>query len=336
MLGNITVSIETALDLCERAALAYGASRPVASSLAAATVAAEARGQASVGIRHLFDYLDAMAEGRLDGRADPLLTRPTAAIIKSDARGGIAHRGFDQAFEELAAAARSVGVALFTQRNAYTCGALGYFAERLAQRGLVAIAAANAPALVAAGGARKPIYGTNPLAFAAPQAHGPVLLIDQASSVTAYVNIRAAAEAGTPLPEGWALDEVGEPTTDPSAALKGALLAFGGARGGNIALMVEILAAMSGGSWSLDAPSFLEGNRSPAVGMLIVAINPQLLDDDFDTRLSTQLKRLAVGHSVFIPGIEKAEALRKSVEHGLSVGADLIQKLRSAAPDFSE
>jgi (2R)-3-sulfolactate dehydrogenase (NADP+) len=272
-----------------------------------------------------------MADGRIDGAAVPLLTRPTAAIIKSDARGGIAHLGFDRAFEALVAAAQSVGVALFTQRNAYTCGALGYFAERLAQRGLVALAAGNAPALLAGGGARKPIYGTNPLAFAAPQPHGPVLLIDQASSATAYVNIRAAAEAGTSLPEGWALDEAGEPTTDPSAALKGALLAFGGARGGNIALMVEILAAMSGGNWSLDAPSFLEGNRSPGVGMLLVALNPQLLDEDFSTRFSVQLQRLLVEYNVFVPGFEKAEALQKSVAHGLSVDADLIQKLKSVA-----
>lgn len=331
MQSNIIVGIETAVDLCTRAARAYGASDAAARSLAAASVAAEARGQASVGIRHLFDYLDAMADGRLDGAAEPLLSRPTAAIVKSDARGGIAHLGFDRAFDELVAAARSVGIALFTQRNAYTCGALGYFAERLAQQGLVALAAGNAPALLAAGGARKPIYGTNPLAFAAPQPHGPALLIDQASSATAYVNIRAAAEAGKPLPEGWALDEAGEPTTDPSAALKGALVAFGGARGGNIALMVEILAAMSGGNWSLDAPSFLEGNRSPGVGMLIVALDPQWLDDDFGMRLSAQLQRLAAEHNVFIPGFEKAQALQRSVEHGLSVDADLYRKLESVA-----
>lgn len=329
MPNTVNISIESALDLCKRAALARGASEYVATSLATATVAAEARGQSSVGIRHFFDYLDAMAEGRLDGAARPSLTRPAPAVIASDANRGIAHLGFDLAFEDLVTTAKTLGLSLFTQRNAYTCGALGYFAERLAQRGLVAFAAGNANALLAAGGARRPIYGTNPLAFAAPQENGPPLLVDQASSATAFVNIRAAAEAGKPLPEGWALDHAGEPTTDATAALTGALLAFGGNRGGNIALMVEILAAMSGGNWSLDAPSFLEGKQSPGVGMLVIAINPAALDADFTSRLSAQLDRLHGEYKVFVPGYEKAEALSAATANGLSVDAELIGKLQA-------
>jgi len=257
------------------------------------------------------------------------LTRPAPAIIASDAGRGIAHLGFDPAFDELVATARTLGLSLFTQRNAYTCGALGYFSERLAQRGLVAFAAGNAPALLAAGGAQKPIYGTNPMAFAAPQEEGPVLLIDQASSSTAYVNIRAAAETGKPLPEGWALDETGQPTTNATAALKGALLAFGGNRGGNIALMVEILAAMSGGNWSLDAPSFLEGDQSPGVGMLVIAINPALLDANFSYRLGAQLDRLRREYNVFVPGFEKADALYAATTKGMTLDTELVQKLQA-------
>lgn len=329
MPNTVDVSIETALALCKRAALASGASEDAAISLATATVAAEARGQATVGIRHFFDYLEAMADGRLDGTARPGLTRPAPAIIASDARRGIAHLGFDLVFEDLVTTAGSLGLSLFTQRNAYTCGALGYFTERLAQRGLVAFAAGNAPALLAAGGSQKPIYGTNPIAFAAPQEDGPVLLIDQASSATAYVNIRAAAEAGKPLPEGWALDGTGQPTTNATAALKGALLAFGGIRGGNIALMVEILAAMSGGNWSLDAPSSFEGDQSPGVGMLIIAINPALLDVNFSSRLSAQLDRLRREYKVFVPGFEKADALCAATTRGMTLDAKLIQKLKA-------
>ena len=92
-------------------------------------------------------------------------------------------------------------------------------------------------------GARRPVYCTNPLAFAAPVADGPPLLIDQASSATAYVELRRYADRGEALPPGWAVDADGRPTTDPNAALRGALLAFGGARGANIALMVEVMAA---------------------------------------------------------------------------------------------
>lgn len=327
MSQQTTISFEAALLLCKSAALKYGASEQIASSLAAATVAAHARGQESVGFGHFFDYLDSISEGRINPVAFPIISRPAPAVISSDAQCGIAQLGFDVVFEELVATTENFGLAMFTQRNSYTCGALGYFAERLAERGLIALAAGNAPALMAAGGAKKPIYGTNPIAFAAPQSNGSPLLIDQASSATAYVNIRAAAEAGRRLPEGWALDGAGDSTTDPVQALKGALLAFGGVRGGNIALMVEMLSVISGANWSLDAPSFLTGEKSPCVGMVVIAIAPQLIDPTFPARVSDQLSRLHEEYGVIIPGIKKAEALKQSYENGLTIAPELYAKL---------
>ena len=161
---------------------------------------------------------------------------------------------------DLAKTARLFGVAIFTQRNAYTCGELGYFTGRLADEGLVSFAATNGPALLAGAGSTKPVYCTNPMSFAAPVEGGTPLVIDQSSSATAFVSVRKAAEEGREIPADWALDDAGRPTTDPTAAMQGALLAFGGNRGANIALMVEVLAAgLSGANWSLDAPSISEG-----------------------------------------------------------------------------
>ena len=96
----------------------------------------------------------------------------------------------------------------------------------------------------------EPVLGTNPLAYGIPRPSGPSLLVDQASSQTAYVNIRSAAAQQRSIPDGWAIDETGRGTTDPSAALRGALLPFGGYKGANIALLVEMLAVLSGANWS--------------------------------------------------------------------------------------
>ena len=236
---------------------------------------------------HFIDYLEALEAGRIDGKAVPEITRPAPAIILSDAKGGAAHPGFDAAFDLIVEAANEFGLALFSQKNAYTCGALGYFAGRLAEKGLAAIAATNGPALLAGSGSTKPVYCTNPLAFAAPVAGGPPLIIDQSSSSTAFVNIRNAAKAGKPIPEGWALDAEGRPTTDASQAVKGALLAFGGERGANIALMVEVLSAgISGANWSLDAPSFTKGSQSPGTGLTVIALATRLVDPGFEARLA--------------------------------------------------
>jgi len=142
-------------------------------------------------------------------------------MIQVDARGGIAQLGFDLAFDELQKRTELYGIAIFSQSSSYSAGELGYYTRRLAEAGLVALAATNGPACVAAGKSAEAVYGTNPLSFAAPAENGGPLVIDQASSATAFVNVRRAAESDEPIPEGWAIDTKGRPTTDANEALKG-------------------------------------------------------------------------------------------------------------------
>ena len=150
------------------------------------------------------------------------------------------------------------------------------------------------------------------------------LLIDQASSATAFVSIRQSAREGRPIPEGWALDSEGNPTTDPARALGGALLAFGGARGANLALMVEVLAAgLTGANWSLDAAPFDRGGESPRAGLFVVAIAPRLIDADFPERLAQQLARLRRDYGVHVPGRAKAASRRAAERDGLAIPKSL-------------
>src|SRR5271168_3077284 len=314
-------TLAAATDLAERACGAAGASDDAARSLARATVSANAHGKGSSGFSHLIDYLTALRAGRIVGNAEPLVTSPAPAAIHCDARGGIAQLGFDRAFDDLRRRAESFGLALFSQHGSYTTGELGYYPRRLAEAGLVALAATSGPALMTVAGAKTPVYCTNPIAFAAPLDQGAPLLIDQASSATAFVELRRLAERGEALPPGWAVDAAGLPTTDPSAAMRGALLAFGGARGANIALMVEVLAAgLAGANWALDAPSFTSGDRSPGAGLTVIAIAPTLLAPDFPVRVMLHLDRLAE-LGVHIPGrrhpvaeIELPDALMSEIE----------------------
>lgn len=325
---TIRVSLTDAERLCEDAALRSGARAETARSLARSVVAAEAEGQPNVGLAHFVDYLDAMVAGRIDGGAEPRLTRPAPTIIAADAGGGAAHTGFDAAFDELVTTSRQLGMALFSQKNAYTCGALGYFTSRLAERGLLAIAATNGPPLLAGSGGTKAVYCTNPLAFSAPSADGIHVTIDQASSATAFVNIRKAARAGETIPQGWALDVDGQPTTDAGKAVKGVLVAFGGARGANIALMVEILsAALTGANWSVDAPSFTSGSASPGTGMLVIAIRPDLIDPDFAARVAAHMERLRGEFGVHVPGRDKQRARLEAGAAGIEIPLDLHRRI---------
>ncbi|WP_206525382.1 Ldh family oxidoreductase, partial [Mesorhizobium sp. M7A.F.Ca.CA.003.01.2.1] len=131
------LSLDQAKGLCRMAALGAGANEEAAQSLTASIISAEAEGLSSVGLSHFIDYLEALEAGRIDGNADPVITRPALAVYLSDARGGLAHTGFDRNIDDLAKAAKLFGVAIFSQKNAYTCGALGYFTGRLAAQGLV-------------------------------------------------------------------------------------------------------------------------------------------------------------------------------------------------------
>ncbi|MGO4741315.1 Ldh family oxidoreductase [Bosea sp. 2KB_26] len=302
------LTIEGAREMARRAVLAAGASEAAAASLADATIAAELAGRPSVGFAHLLDYLDSLVAGRIAGSAIPEIGFPAPVAIRIDARGGIAQLGFDLAFDALLERAGLYGLALLSQANSYTVGELGYYTRRLAEAGLIGLALANGPALVAAGKSQGAVYGTNPLSFAAPVEGGAPLLIDQSSSATAFVNIRRAAGTGEAIPPGWAVDASARPTTDPRAALTGALLAFGGERGANIALMVETLAAgLTGANWSLDAPSFADGCRSPGVGLLVVALKPSLFAPDFSARLAAHLARLEA-KGVHVPGQRPARS----------------------------
>lgn len=332
MADTVRLDLDEAISLCERAAVAAGAGEENATALAQSVVAAEAKGVTAVGLTHFLDYLDALEAGRIDGHAEPVITRPSLAVYVSDARGGLAHTGFDRTFIELAKSARLFGVAIFSQRNAFTCGELGYFTGRLAGEGLVSFAATNGPALLAGAGGTKPVYCTNPMSFAAPVEGGAPLVIDQSSSATAFVSIRKAAEEGREIPAGWALDSAGKPTTDPAAAMKGTLLAFGGNRGANIALMVEVLAAgLSGANWSLDAPPFGEGHEGPGTGLFVLAIDPKLIDPDFATRLKVQIDRLAFDYHVHIPGQSRGKAGMLAKALGLDVSAEIIRRISAFA-----
>lgn len=325
-----TLSLAAIERLCLDALRGVGVAEPAAASLARATVAAEAEGQRSVGLGHLPDYLEGYRAGRIDRSAVPAITRPAPAIFLSDAGGGLAHPGFDLALDELVQATRNLGVAIFSQRNAFTCGALGHFARALAARGLVAMAATNGPALMAGAGGGRPVFCTNPLAFAVPRGGGRALLIDQASSATAFVNVRAAAESGRPIPHGWAVDEHGRDTTDPREAMRGALLAFGGTRGANIALMVEVLAAgLSGANWSVDAPRFDDGEKSPGAGLFVLAIQPALLDPEFAGRIDRHLRRLLDDFGVHVPGEAKEMSRERAARQGVEVPEKLLRSIRA-------
>ncbi|MEP3277296.1 MAG: Ldh family oxidoreductase, partial [Stappiaceae bacterium] len=201
-------------DLAFRALTAAGTSPENAKSLAVATAATEADGIASHGLAYIPIYCEHVKCGKVDGQAQPNLTRPAPSVVAVDAATGFAHPAIDLGFDALIPLAGEQGVAALAVRNSYNCGVLGFHTKRLAADGLLGIGFTNAPASIAPVGGRRPVVGTNPFSIAAPDGKGgAAVLIDQSASVIAKSEIMKHAREGLPIPPQWALDPNGQPTT---------------------------------------------------------------------------------------------------------------------------
>jgi (2R)-3-sulfolactate dehydrogenase (NADP+) len=330
----LTLSPADAEELATRALVGSGTSLGNAQSTARALVAADIDGQSGHGLARLPGYAAQVEAGKIDGRAVPALSRTRAATLQVDAQGGFAYPALDLAIDALPALALESGVAAAGIASSHHIGQAGRTVERLANAGLVALVVSNTPSAMALPGGTKPMMGTNPLAFATPVTGRPPLVIDLALSRVARARIVAAQKAGQSIPADWATDSTGKPTTDPTAALAGALSPIGGAKGAALALMVEILCgALAGGQFGWQASSFLDDRGgSPAVGQVLVAFDPTAFGGaGFAARMEGLLAAFAADSAVRLPGDRRLVARERARLQGISIPPELHAQLDKLA-----
>lgn len=256
-----------------------GVAEANARSVARALVAAEAAGQGGHGLRRVPAYAAQAVAGKVDGQARPVATRPRPGVLLIDAQNGYAYPALDLAVEQLAPIVREQGIAIAAIRRSHHAGVMAFTVERFAGQGLAALMFANAPASMAPWGGSRPLYGTNPIAFAVPVAGEAPIVVDLALSKVARGKIMAAAQKNVPIPDDWAFDAEGHPTSDPHAALAGTMAPLGGAKGAALAMMVEILSAgLIGANYAWESSSLFDDKGDPvALGQTIIAIDPVAL-----------------------------------------------------------
>ena len=264
-------------SIAKRCLQQVGVRPDVAEASADQLIEAERRGYPSHGLQRLRLLVTAVERGVANGDPAPTVVRnrPGAALIDAD-RGLGAFIG-RMAMEEACRSAQSNGSAVVGVRGAHYSGHLGYFTRPVAMAGCVALMTSTTPPMVHAHGGREPVLGTTPLSIAFPAIPHPVVL-DLATSAGSRGRIMAAARRDEPLPDGWAIDADGRPTTDASAALDGALSPFGGHKGSGIAIMLTLLSSALVGM----KPPPVEGPDVFATGTvlrgdLILVIDPDAL-----------------------------------------------------------
>lgn len=273
---------------------ASNTSPETAAIVADALALAEIDGKKGHGLSRIPSYAAQARSGKVDGMAQAKMSRPRPAVLSIDACHGFAYPAFEMMQQNLPQIAREQGIGLALVSHSHHYGVAGHHVERLAEAGFVALLFGNTPAAMAPHGGKTPLFGTNPIAFAAPLADSPPMVIDLATSHVARGNILTAAQKGEPIPEGWALDADGQPTTDPEAALKGSMVPMGEAKGAALALMIEVLAAgLTGSAFGDEATSFFEAEGAPPnTGQVMLAIDPGVVVYDMLDRLSAFAGRI--------------------------------------------
>jgi ureidoglycolate dehydrogenase (NAD+) len=233
------------------------------------------RGVDSHGVARVPVYAERLRSGVLNGRPRPSVVRREGAIAVVDGDSGPGQVAAVFATDLSIELARAHGAGVVSARHSGHFGAAGFYAIRAAQAGLIGVAMTNTEPLVIPYGGIEPALGTNPIAFAAPSGDGGVFNLDMATSQVAINRINNARDEGRPIPEGWGVDERGEPTTDP-AAVKSAV-PLGGYKGYGLALMVEVLCGVLAGAGVRDGVGDLYsgGEQRQNSGHFHLAIDPE-------------------------------------------------------------
>jgi (2R)-3-sulfolactate dehydrogenase (NADP+) len=294
-------------------------------------VQAESQGLPTHGMSRVPFYCTMLRNGRADGTARPAMVSDRAAACLIDNRDGLPYVSADWAVAEVIQRARRNGIAFAGIRNSSHVGVLGIHLLAVAEAGLVGLAFTNSPAAIPPWGGKKALFGTNPVAAAFPRRNADPIVIDLALTTVVRGRIMMAMRKGERIPEGWALDRHGKPTTDPKEAIEhGSLFPIGGAKGAMLALMFELIcASLTGAAIGPEADSFFseQGNK-PRIGQAFIAVDPGALAgcDKFAERVETVASTMLSDPEVRLPGARRFAAERAS-QAGLEVPDDLLAQI---------
>lgn len=327
----MTKDAQALLRMARTALEKAGANSKMAEAAARHLVRAEEQGLPTHGMSRVPFYCGMLRKGRADGAAQPGMVADRAAACLIDNRDGLPYVSVQWAIEEVIQRARRNGIAFAGIRNSAHVGVLGIHLLAVAEAGLVGFAFTNSPAAIPAWGGKKALFGTNPVAGVFPRKGKDPIVVDLALTTVVRGRIMMAMRKGERIPEGWALDRHGRPTTDPKEAIEhGSLFPIGGAKGAMLGLMFELIcASLTGAAIGPEADSFFseEGNR-PRIGQAFIAIDPGALAgvDKFSERVETVVKTMLADPEVRLPGARRFAA-QASAKKGIEVPDELVAQI---------
>ena len=307
-------------------------------------LAADLRGQRTHGTTHMKDYCERMRKGTATNGADMEIRQTSPSTLVVDAKHAVGMVSAPRVMRRCIAQAKVSGACFAAVHNGCHYGLGAYYPMMAIKENMIAFSFANTPPLVAPFGGADPVLGTNPISIAIPAGKYPDLVLDIATSIVAKGRIALALKEGKRIPEGWALDKNGAPTTDPAAANVGALLPFGEHKGYAMMLIASLLSfALSGADMDIDIPRFFEQtDKLTNVGHFMGCIDISKFCDvtEFKSRVDRMFESLkacrpAVGSDgVLIPGEIEYYKAQAAMEEGIDLSDATLRDFRDMADTF--
>jgi len=324
-------------SLAARLATAIGVRSEDAEIFARVLVDADLQGVSTHGISRLNIYLQRIEKGLIAPKAELTVERNGGSVLTLDAGNGLGQVQAVKALDLLLPLAKQNGIAAATIRNSQHFGALSYYCNRAADEGLILLAMTNCEPAMSPEGGYQAFFGTNPIAASFPTGKGFNVKIDLATSIIARGNIIAAQKKQQPIPEGWALNRHGEPTTDAQEALLGTVLTMAGHKGYALALMVEVFSSvLSGAAIGPEIGSMYKDlDRKQNVGHFFCLLNISAFINlaDFKKRIDETIGRIKSSkkrpgvEEILIPGERSLRNVQVNEAQGIIVSDETLAEL---------
>jgi LDH2 family malate/lactate/ureidoglycolate dehydrogenase len=307
-------------------------------------VSANLHGVDTHGVVRLPTYVRRIAQGAIDPRAEPFVAVRHGAVAIVDAANALGPIGAAKGMELAIACARESGIGYVGVRNSNHFSYAAYYCELAVRAGMIGLCSSGGEPTVAPWGGIDAFYTNSPVALAAPTSSN-ALVVDLATSVTSRGNISLAKLLGQSIPEGWAVDETGRPTTDPAAALRGCVLPMGGAKGYALIVALEVLnGVLTGGAFAPDVGSqAAQDDRAARVPHFCLALDPAALigQQRFVERMDRLVRATHAARAsdpaqpVRLPGERRDEIAAERGRDGIPVPDELRTELRSMAERYA-
>jgi LDH2 family malate/lactate/ureidoglycolate dehydrogenase len=312
-----------------------------AREVAGCLIKAELRGVGSHGMVRLPVYAQRIRAGVVKAQPDIRIvsTGTASALIDGDNGLGpvVGARAMDAALD----LARTHGTGLVGVRHSNHFGPAAYYVEKAVGAGCIGLAISNAPPNMAPFGGRTRFLGTNPVAIGIPAGLEDPLIFDASTSVVARGKIIVAAQTGQSIPEGWAIDPEGHPTTDANLALAGAVLPFGGPKGSALSFIIDIFCGvLTGAAFASHLNTLEDLTAVQNVGHVLAAVRTDLFmrEEESTQRMDAILVMLKASPTtpeterVLVPGeIELANQSRMRAQ-----GIELAPAIAAELASFGE